>query len=76
MLTNSLNLNSIILVVVCAGLLFNAINRLRTGSAILAYSQYSRSENPKLFWVAIAVSFGFGLGLLLDLLFRFSRLIG
>jgi hypothetical protein len=48
-----------------AGLLFNAVSGLITGSASFFHGRVRRTEDPTPFWIAVAMSAGMGVSLIL-----------
>lgn len=45
-----------VLIVATAVLIFEFINGLATGKAILIYSTYEKSEDPLAYWISIIIS--------------------
>ena len=54
-------------------LLFNVINGMATGSAILFYRYAKRSEDPLLYWISIALSAVLGVAALLIFIFYYNQ---
>ena len=54
------------IILLAAGvLIFATLRGVATGSAMLFYRTYRRAENPSLYWLAMTLSGGLGIGCLI-----------